>query len=222
MENKKTLDEKLQEIKNEISIMQKNKEGYGYSYVDEESLLLKINVKMLELGLRLIPEIVPGTLKTEILNYKDKKDKDVTEVLVSSDMKYTWKDIETKETEIINWTLVGQQADGSQALGSGLTYTNRYFLLKYFNVSTSKDDPDEIRKKQKEEDEKKKMTAEQTEVKKIFAKAVTKYGTKDEVYNLLGTNKEEFVKNYSDTEKCKNLLEQIKLLLEEKKEKENA
>lgn len=222
MENKKTLDEKLQEIKNEISIMQKNKEGYGYSYVDEESLLLKINAKMLELGLRLIPEIVPGTLKTEILNYKDKKDKDVTEILVSSDMKYTWKDIETKETEVINWTLVGQQADGSQALGSGLTYTNRYFLLKYFNVSTSKDDPDEIRKKQKEEDEKKKITTEQTKIKKIFAKAVTKYGTKDEVYNLLGTNKDEFVKNYSDAEKCKNLLEQIELLLEDKKEKENA
>ena len=44
----------------------------------------------------------------------------------------------------------GQQADASQAFGSGLTYCGRYFLLKFFNVATTNDDPDNWRTRQKE------------------------------------------------------------------------
>ena len=44
------IDYKLQSIKQEVMIMQKNKDGYGYSYVDEESILLKVNQKMIEIG----------------------------------------------------------------------------------------------------------------------------------------------------------------------------
>lgn len=212
----KSLDDKLQEIKEEVCIMQKNKDGYGYSYVDEESILLKVNTKMIDLKLRLIPKIVPGTFNTQIVNYKDKKGNDVTDVLVSSEMTFVWKDIETGQTEEIAWGLVGQQNDGSQAFGSGLTYSNRYFLLKFFNVSTSNDDPDEIRKKLKEEEEQKKMSAEQTKVKKLFAAALTTFGNKELVYQKLGTTKEKFIKDYENPEKCKALLEQFNLLLTNK------
>ena len=218
----KNIDEKLQEIKEEVCIMQKNKDGYGYSYVDEESILLKVNTKMIDLNLRLIPKIVPSTFNTQIVNYKDKKGNDVTDILVSSEMSFVWKDIETGETEEIPWGLVGQQNDGSQAFGSGLTYSNRYFLLKFFNISTSKDDPDAIRKKLKEEEETKKMTAEQTKVKKLFAAAVTTFGKKEVVYEKLGTTREQFVKDYEDTEKCKTLLEQFNLLFADKKVEKNA
>ncbi len=210
---KLNLDEKLQILKNEVCIMQKNKEGYGYSYVDEESILLKLNDKMLELGITLTPRIVPNTLKTEIVKYVDKKKNDVTDILVTSEMEFIWKNIINGEEKIIPWALVGQQSDGSQAFGSGLTYSNRYFLLKYFNISTSKDDPDEIRKKLKEEEEKKKMTKEQTQVKKLYAKAVTTFGKKDIVYEKLGISREQFLKDYEDNEKCKTLLEQFQNLL---------
>ena len=202
--------------------MQKTEEGYGYKYVGEDKILLKVNELMLELGLRLIPKIVPGTFNTQIVNYKDKKGNDVTDILVSSEMSFVWKDIETGETEEIPWGLVGQQSDGSQAFGSGLTYSNRYFLLKFFNISTSKDDPDAIRKKLKEEEETKKMTAEQTKVKKLFAAAVTTFGKKEVVYEKLGTTREQFVKDYEDTEKCKTLLEQFNLLFADKKVEKNA
>ena len=216
------IDEKLQKIKEEVCIMQKTEEGYGYKYVGEDKILLKVNELMLELGLRLIPKIVPGTFNTQIVNYKDKKGNDVTDILVSSEMSFVWKDIETGETEEIPWGLVGQQSDGSQAFGSGLTYSNRYFLLKFFNISTSKDDPDAIRKKLKEEEETKKMTAEQTKVKKLFAAAVTTFGKKEVVYEKLGTTREQFVKDYEDTEKCKTLLEQFNLLFADKKVEKNA
>lgn len=218
----KNIDEKLQVIKKDVCIMQKTEEGYGYKYVSEEQLLLKINELMIDLGLRLIPKIVPSTLKTDIVKYQDKKKNDVTDILVSSEMSFVWKDIETGETEEIPWGLVGQQSDGSQAFGSGLTYSNRYFLLKFFNVSTSEDDPDAIRKKIKEEEEKKKITAEQTKVKKLFAAAVKTFGKKDVVYEKLGTTRDQFMKDYEDTEKCKTLLEQFNLLFDDKKVDKNA
>ena len=218
----KNIDEKLQVIKENVCIMQKTEEGYGYKYVSEEQLLLKINELMIDLGLRLIPKIVPSTLKTDIVKYQDKKKNDVTDILVSSEMSFVWKDIETGETEEIPWGLVGQQSDGSQAFGSGLTYSNRYFLLKFFNVSTSEDDPDAIRKKIKEEEEKKKITAEQTKVKKLFAAAVKTFGKKDVVYEKLGTTRDQFMKDYEDTEKCKTLLEQFNLLFDDKKVDKDA
>lgn len=221
-ENNKSLDEKLQVIKSEVDIMKKNKDGYGYSYVDEESILLKINSHMAKLGIKLTPQLVPGTLHTEVVKYVDKKKNDVTDILVTSEMEFIWKDITTGETIKVPWGLVGQQSDGSQAFGSGLTYSNRYFLLKYFNISTSQDDPDEIRKRIKQEEEQKKMTVEQTKVKKLFAMAITKFGKKELVYEKLGTTRDQFVKDYEDTEKCKTLLEQFNLLFNEKKEKDNA
>ena len=221
-EKNKSLDEKLQVIKSEVDIMKKNKDGYGYSYVDEESILLKINSHMIKLGIKLTPQLVPGTLHAEVVKYVDKKKNDVTDILVTSEMEFIWKDITTGETIKVPWGLVGQQSDGSQAFGSGLTYSNRYFLLKYFNISKSRDDPDELRKRIKQEEEQKKMTAEQTKVKKLFAMAITKFGKKELVYEKLGTTRDQFVKDYEDTEKCKTLLEQFNLLFNEKKEKDNA
>lgn len=221
-EKNKSLDEKLQVIKSEVDIMKKNKDGYGYSYVDEESILLKINSHMINLGIKLTPQLVPGTLHTEVVRYVDKKKNDVTDILVTSEMEFIWKDITTGETIKVPWGLVGQQSDGSQAFGSGLTYSNRYFLLKYFNISTSQDDPDELRKRIKQEEEQKKMTTEQTKVKKLFAMAITKFGKKELVYEKLGTTRDQFVKDYEDKEKCKTLLEQFNLLFNDKKEKDNA
>ena len=49
----------------------------------------------------------------------------------------------------VPWVTIGQQADSSQAFGSGLTYSMRYFLLKYFNIVTPDDDVDNWRSKQR-------------------------------------------------------------------------
>ena len=45
--------------------------------------------------------------------------------------------------------MVGQQSDASQEFGSGLTYSSRYFLFKYFSIATSDADPDTLLKKQR-------------------------------------------------------------------------
>lgn len=207
------LDEKLMELKKLVSIMQKDSEGHGYTYVSEESILLAINDKMIELGLKLTPKFKPGTLHSEVVNYQNAKGQPKTDVLVRSEMQYIWKDIATGDTEIVDWGLLGQQSDASQALGSGLTYANRYFLLKYFNVATSNDDPDKIRSEMAKEEERKKISATQTKCKKTFEQLIKIYQKKDKVYEKLGTTKEQFLKDYNDTEKAQTLLDQMELII---------
>jgi len=213
------LDQKLMELKKLVSIMQKDAEGHGYTYVKEESILLAINDKMIELGLKLTPKFKAGTLHSEVVNYQNAKGQPKTDVLVRSEMEFIWKDIESGEIEIIDWGLVGQQADGSQSLGSGLTYSNRYFLLKYFNVATSNDDPDKIRSEIAAEEERKKLSALQTKIKKAFNEMVKKYQTKEKIYQKLGTDNETFIADYNNPQKWQALLEQMELVLKDKEVK---
>lgn len=208
-----SLDEKLMELKKLVSIMKKDSEGHGYNYVSEESILLTINDKMIELGIKLTPKFVPGTLFSQVVNYQNAKGQPKTDVLVRSELQFIWKDIKTGETEVIDWGLLGQQADGSQALGSGLTYANRYFLLKYFNATTSNDDPDKIRSAIAAEEERKKISAIQTKIKKAYEKIVQKYQTKEKVYEALGMSREEFIDSYNNSDKQAVLLEQVELVL---------
>lgn len=221
-EKGKSLEEKLFEIKNEVSIMQKTEEGHGYKFVDELAILSKVNEMMKNFKLRLIPNFVPNTMLTEIVNYENSKGQPKTDILVYGEMTFTWEDLENNTREVNNWYMVGQQADGSQAMGSGLTYANRYFLLKYFNVATSEDDPDKIRSKMEKEEETKKLSVVQTKVKKLLEKMIQKYQTIEKIYDLLGTTKEEFVKNYNDVDKCKTLLEQMELIEKPKKVDKDA
>ena len=163
--------QKLAKIRKQVEIMKKDARAYGYNYVKEEDILAKVTAFMDEYSLSLTPGIVPGTLNVMPYTYKKTKstkggqiyEENVNENLVWGDMTYTWRNVECPEEEIIvPWIFVGQQADASQAFGSGLTYTNRYFLLQYFNVSTSDDDPDAWRAKQREaEDAASKMVAEE-------------------------------------------------------------
>ena len=72
----------------------------------------------------------------------------VNEVLVKADMTFTWINLDNPDdTLVVPWVIVGQQSDASQAVGSGLSYLHRYFLLKFFQIATPDDDPDNWRSK---------------------------------------------------------------------------
>lgn len=155
--------QKLAKIRKTVEVVQRNKSGYGYKYVTDTELLAKITSGMDKYGVSLIPQIVKGSTIVEPYTYKKlkrEKQKDgsyasyeepVNEILTHGDMQYVWVNNDNPEEQVlVDWTYVGQQADASQSFGSGLTYSMRYFLLKYFNVSTPEDDPDNWRSKQRE------------------------------------------------------------------------
>lgn len=155
---KENIYEKLATVRKVVEVVEKDRSGYGYKYVSDEELLSRITKKMEQKKLSLIPKIVPGTLDVEQYTYKKTKlhqktkdpyDEINNEILVSADMVYVWVNNEDpSETVEVPWILVGQQSDASQSFGSALTYSYRYFLLKYFGVATVNDDPDDWRSKQ--------------------------------------------------------------------------
>lgn len=161
MDNKVKLNvyQKLAQVRKTAEVIQKNADGYGYKYVTEDEILAKISGVMDKYGVSLIPEIVPGTFQVEPYCYVETKrtnkgeSYDVTknELIVKSDMRFRWVNNDNPdECIIIPWAMTGHQSDGSQAMGTALTYAYRYFLLKFFGIATPQDDPDNWRSKQKE------------------------------------------------------------------------
>lgn len=150
--------QRLSKIRKQLEVIQKDSSGYGYKYVSEAEILSKLSIWLDKMGLLLIPEIVPGTFQAHVEEFNtekfDKKLGDVVkerkyEALTSGQMTFTWVNIDKPEEKlVIPWAFAGQQADASQAFGSGLTYCTRYFLLKFFNIATTEDDPDNWRSKQ--------------------------------------------------------------------------
>ena len=139
------LHQKLLALKKAVPYLQKADRAYDYDYVSEDDILAVVNARMIELGLLLVPSIDKASLKESKHEYMTAKGKSVTDIVVTADMTYTWIDVETGEKLDVSWIMAGQQDDASQALGSGITYCGRYFLLKFLQIPTGKDDPDKWR-----------------------------------------------------------------------------
>ena len=151
--------EKLERIRKLVEVLRKDKKGFNYKYTTEESVLAKVTFGMAKYHVSLVPSITPNTATSQLINYENVKvTKDgktikspVNEYLVQAEMTYTWVNNDnTEDSIVVPWLLVGSQSDPSQAFGSGLTYSNRYFILKFFHVATTEDDPDNWRQKQAE------------------------------------------------------------------------
>lgn len=149
--------QKLAKIRKLVEVLQKNAKGFNYKYVSEDVILAKVTAGMEKYHVSLIPSIVSCSSKVTPLHFvKTKSTKEgkiyeehVNDILVEGELNYTWVDDNNPDDEIlVPWFFVGQQGDASQAFGSGLTYASRYFLLKYFSISTSSDDPDKWRSEQ--------------------------------------------------------------------------
>lgn len=157
--------EKLAKIRKSVGALQKNKSGFGYKYTPEDEILAKITAGMDKYGVSLIPMIKSGSGEVTPYKYVDKKGRDAYEIIVNADMVFRWiNDENPQEFLDVDWMLVGQQSDAAQAMGAGLTYTNRYFLLKYFQIATVEDDPDKWRSK--------KQTAMESETKEELQKVL--------------------------------------------------
>ncbi|HDY9908796.1 TPA: ERF family protein, partial [Staphylococcus aureus] len=63
---------------------------------------------------------------------------------------YTITNVDNPEEKIESSIFaIGQQDDPSKALGTALTYSERYFLMKFFGLPTDEDDADAKQKKER-------------------------------------------------------------------------
>ena len=84
-------------------------------------------------------------------------------------MKFTWIDSETGEKDE-NFFGANGQNGWDKGVGSALTYAERYFILKYFHISTDEDDIDnpEIREQELKEIEGRKPALKDSQLQTIL------------------------------------------------------
>lgn len=133
--------QKLIEVRKSVPYLQKAEKGFQFNYVSSSQVLGNLKAKMDELGLLLIPSITSKEV-SEHLTAKGAKEY-FTELL----MEFTWINADEPSEQIkCNW--YGQGLDsGEKGVGKSLTYSEKYFMLKFFNIPTDKDDPDSFQKK---------------------------------------------------------------------------
>lgn len=134
---------KLLKIQQEVKGLSKDKKGNNYEYVTGNKLLSFIKPLMDENKLILKQEVL--SIDNERMDYKTgvgtQYEKPKSEILSKVMMRFTWIDCETGQKDENLFGANGQN-DWEKGLGSALTYAERYFLLKYFHISTDEDDID--------------------------------------------------------------------------------
>lgn len=140
------LKQKLVKVREHIGVLKKDTKGPNYMYADPAAMLGLATHKMNELGVLLTSNVINSTLTREPNPTKNKPN--AIDFCVTLTMEMIFHDSDTDEFISIPWFAVGTHAtDPAQAGGGALTYAERYFFLKQFNVPTTADDPDRIKEK---------------------------------------------------------------------------
>ena len=171
---------KLLEVKKKVPYLQKDKKSFQYSYATPSLVLGVFNPLLNDAGLLLKTEVLSMTSERVLVKSKEDKAKsrdkkpqvkdidgniidngqkaekfflDVYETLYALKMRFTWVDVNTGETDVNLFFASGLNGD-EKGVGSALTYAERYFFLKYFNVPTDSDDPDSFQEKHLSDEQK--------------------------------------------------------------------
>ena len=138
--------QRLAEVRKAVPYLKKEQKGAQYQYVGSSDVLGSLHAKINEVGLMLIPEIV-GHLVTSS-ERTNAKGNISNEYFTELEMTMTWVNIDDpSDTAKVSWYAQGVDLAGEKGVGKALTYAEKYFLLKFFNIATDKDDPDTFQDK---------------------------------------------------------------------------
>ena len=146
MTDEKNIHQRINEAKHSMEGFIKDSKGYQYNYVSGSQVLHKLNPELYKHGINI-------TFKTSDAKYEAVnlvvKGKEKTEYIVSLNVHYTITNTDRIEEKIESTIFaIGQQDDPSKALGTALTYSERYFLMKFFGLPTDEDDADARQKRE--------------------------------------------------------------------------
>jgi hypothetical protein len=130
------LHEKLIAIRKGVTYLQKTSKNsqQGFQYTSSSQVLASVRALMDEHKVLLISAVLGGKLHPKGNGNK----MNTTEL----NMSMNWVDAENpKDNIMVPW--YGQGCDQHEkGVGKALTYAEKYFILKQFNIATDKDDPD--------------------------------------------------------------------------------
>jgi len=148
------LHQKLIEVRKVNPYLQKENSGNQYKYVSSSQVLASVVTKLNELNVLLIPSINGHKITESVIEqYEDGKNsgnptKRTTTYFTELDMNMTWVNADNPEEKIeSSWYGQGVDIAGEKGVGKALTYAEKYFMLKFFNIATDKDDPDTFQQK---------------------------------------------------------------------------
>lgn len=147
--------QKLAYVRQKAPYIQKSKRGQQYNYVGSSDVLSALNTVINQVGLILKPEIVAHQVREsqdEVWKADKVKKEPVakkrTTYFTELELMMTWINIHNpSEIVACSWYSQGVDIEGEKGVGKALTYAEKYFLLKFFNIATDKDDPDSFQKK---------------------------------------------------------------------------
>lgn len=136
--------QKLIEVRKAVPYLQKDSQGQQYKYNSSSQVVAAVRAKLDELQLLLITEMVGHTLHAETIEYIDKdRPKKTTTYFTEVDLVMTWVNAEAPEEMIkIPWYAQGVDIAGEKGVGKAVTYGEKTFLLKQFNIATDQMDVD--------------------------------------------------------------------------------
>ncbi|MFZ7947187.1 MULTISPECIES: ERF family protein [Bacillaceae] len=128
--------QKLVELRKTVTYLQKDAIGPQFQYVSSSAVLGALREKMDELGLMLFPRVVNKKCTVTI----DQKGRN--NYFTELDIDFTWVDQDSWDQVVIPFYAQGIDLAGEKGVGKALSYAEKYFLLKQFNIATDQDDPD--------------------------------------------------------------------------------
>ena len=132
--------QKLIEVRKSVPYLKKNASGHNYQYNSPSQVLGALKGKLDELGVLLETRIISREVtQTTVPGPKGEKVNYFTELI----LEYTWVNSENpEERSVIPWYSQGIDTGSERGVGKALTYAERYFMLKQFNIAVDSEDPD--------------------------------------------------------------------------------
>jgi hypothetical protein len=133
--------QKLIEVRKCCNYLKKDAQGFNFQYVSSSQTLGTLRDKMNDMGLLLIPRVIDYEVRDH------KTDKGKHNYFSIFKMTFTWVNADNPEEIIVcEWTGHGLD-DAEKGVGKAVTYAEKYFFLKFFNIPTDKEDPDSFQER---------------------------------------------------------------------------
>jgi len=129
-----TLRQKLVEIRKSVPYLQKasRNESQKFNYTSSSQVITAVRDKFNEFNILMIPAVLAHDTQPSSTG---------NQTLTGLTMEFTLFDCDTGETLVIPWYCQGADQH-EKGVGKALTYGEKYFILKLFQIPTDKDDPD--------------------------------------------------------------------------------
>ena len=138
MEKNLTTLEKLLEIKKSVEFLKKETKAEGgqkFKFTPSSQVIMSVRAEMNKQGMLLVP-----TVTSTVFHHKDQNQSKMH--LTEIAMTWTWIDVNNpKDTLACPWYAQGCDQH-EKGVGKAYTYSEKYFILKFFNIPTDADDPD--------------------------------------------------------------------------------